>query len=182
MIKKKIGVLLITVMTVLSLSACSSKNKTSSDSQESSSLATTESTEAMAMQDIPQATDEMEETPVMDEEPEERPMTSVSKDIKEFAEKIQAAVAAEDLEALGDMSYYPLYVSLGEGEGDELESKEDLMALDSTKLFTKELKDAVAATDTSTLEVFRVGVIVGADDCIVFNAMDGKLMITSMYF
>lgn len=88
----------------------------------------------------------------------------------------------DEVEALADMSYYPLYVSFGEGEGEELESREDFMALDSSRIFTEELKDAVAATDISSLEVFRAGVIVGADDAIVFNEMDGKLMITSMYF
>lgn len=189
--KKKTGLILITAMAVFSLAACGMKEKGASAPQESGSAVSTESSEStenmassegMASQDIPQTTDDAEETPVMDELPEDRAMTSVSSDIKEFAENIQAAVAAEDMEALGDMSYYPLYVSFGEGEGEELESKEDFMALDSAKIFTKELKDAVAATDISTLEVFRAGVIVGSDDAIVFNEMSGKLMITSMYF
>lgn len=179
---KKTGVLLITVMTVLSLAACNGKEKEASIPQESSSAVSTETTENIIIMDNTQKTDDMEETPVMEELPEERSVTSTPGNIKEFAEKIQAAVKAEDMEALADMSYYPLYVSFGEGEGEELESREDFTALDSTKIFTKELKEAVAATDTSSLEVFRAGVIVGADDSIVFNEMDGKLMITSMYF
>lgn len=185
---KKNGVILITAMAVLSLAACGMKEKEAFGSQESSLVVSTENsessermknTESTSGQDIPQAT---EETEVMDEIPENRPMTSVSEDIQEFAEKIQAAVAAEDMEALGDMSYYPLFISFGEGEGEEVESKEDFMALDSTKIFTQELKDAVAGTDISSLQVFRAGVIVGSEDAIVFNEMDGRLMITSMYF
>lgn len=188
---KKYGVILITAMAVLSLAACGLKEGDASGSQESSLAVSTENlkgsestadSKSTADQDIPQTKDEMEETEVMDELPEDRPVTSASEDIQEFAEKIQAAVAAEDMEALADMSYYPLFVSFGEGEGEEVESKEDFMALDSTKIFTEELKDAVAGTDISGLQVFRAGVIVGAEDAIVFNEMDGRLMITSMYF
>lgn len=182
---KKYGVILITAMAVLSLAACGLKEGDASGSQESSLAVSTENlkgSESTADKDIPQTKDEMEETEVMDELPEDRPVTAASEDIQEFAEKIQIAVAAEDMEALADMSYYPLFVSFGEGEGEEVESKEDFMALDSTKIFTKELKDAVAGTDISGLQVFRAGVIVGAEDAIVFNEMDGRLMITSMYF
>lgn len=188
---KKYGVILITAMAVLSLAACGVKEGDASGSQESSLVVSTENSKgpentadskSTADQDIPQTTDEMDESPVMDELPEDRPMTSASEDIQEFAEKIQAAVAAEDMEALADMSYYPLFVSFGEGEGEEVESKEDFMALDSTKIFTKELKEAVAGTDISGLELFGVGVIIGSDSAIVFNEMDGRLMITSMSF
>lgn len=182
---------MISAMAVLSLAACGVKEKAASDLQESSSeiaaenLKSTESMEkagSSTSQDFPQITDEMEETSVMAELPEERSMTSVSGNIQEFAEKIQAAVAAEDMETLADMSYYPLFVSFGEGQGEEVESREDFMDLDSTKIFTKELKEAVAGTDISSLEVFRAGVIVGSEDAIVFNEMDGRLMITSMHF
>lgn len=186
--KKKTGAILITLIAVFSLAACGMKEKGASGLQESSSAVSTENTESIASledtasRDVPLATEDTEETYFADDLPEDRVITPVSKEIKEFAENIQAAVAAEDMEALGDMSYYPLFVSFGEGQGEEVESKEDFMALDSAKIFTKELKDAVAATDISTLEVFRAGVIVGSDDAIVFNKMDGKLMITSMYF
>lgn len=188
---KKYGVILITAMAVLSLAACGLKEGDVSGSQESSLGVSTENlkgsegtadSKSTADKDIPQTTDDMEETEVMDEIPEDRPATAASEEIQEFAEKIQAAVAAEDMEALGDMSYYPLFVSFGEGEGEEVESKEDFMALDSAKIFTEELKAAVAGTDISGLQVFRAGVIVGAEDAIVFNEMDGRLMITSMYF
>lgn len=188
---KKYGVILITAMAVLSLAACGLKEEDVSGSQESSLAVSTENlkgsestadSKSTAGQDVPQTTDDMEETEVMDEIPEDGPATVASEEIQKFAEKIQAAVAAEDMEALGDMSYYPLFVSFGEGEGEEVESKEDFMALDSAKIFTKELKAAVARTDISGLQVFRAGVIVGADDAIVFNEIDGSLMITSMYF
>lgn len=123
---KKAGVILITAMAILSLAACGVKEKADSDTQESGSVISAEnlkSTESMensgssTSQDFPQTTDEMEETSVMAELPEKRPMTSVSGDIQEFAEKIQAAVAAEDMETLANMNYYPLFVSFGEGWG-----------------------------------------------------------------
>ena len=40
-------------------------------------------------------------------------------EIKPFAEKVQKAVADKDMEALAGLCAYPVYVSLGEGQGEE---------------------------------------------------------------
>ena len=41
-------------------------------------------------------------------------------EIKPFAEKVQKAVADKDMEALAGLCAYPVYVSLGEGQGEEI--------------------------------------------------------------
>lgn len=101
-------------------------------------------------------------------------------EIGPFAEKVQKAVADKDIEALAGLCAYPVYVSMGEGEGEEIADEKAFVALDGSKLFTEGLLKEIADTDVNTLEQFGAGVIMGNENSIIFNKMDGKAGITAI--
>lgn len=101
-------------------------------------------------------------------------------EIKPFAEKVQKAVAKKDMEALEALCAYPLYVSLGEGQGNEIADKDAFMKLDADKIFTEAMLKEIADTDVDTLEQFGVGVIMGTENNIIFNNANGKPGITGI--
>lgn len=101
-------------------------------------------------------------------------------EIKPFAEKVQKAVASKDMEALADLCAYPVYVSLGEGEGEEVADKDAFMKLDADKLFTENMLKEIADTDTDTLEQFGAGVIMGNENNVIFNNVDGQAAVTGI--
>ena len=78
------------------------------------------------------------------------------------------------------MSSYPVYVSLEEGEGSEIESVDDFMAIGEDKLFTEKLMTQIADVNPEELEVFGAGVIMGEDVNITFNNVDGEPKITGI--
>ncbi|WP_302325549.1 hypothetical protein [Enterocloster lavalensis] len=103
-----------------------------------------------------------------------------AEEIKTFAGKVQKAVADKDIKALADLCAYPLYVSLSEGEGSEIDNKEAFIALDTAKLFTESMLKEIAETDPATLEQFGAGVIMGNENNIIFNNVDGQPSITGI--
>ncbi len=97
-------------------------------------------------------------------------------EIAEFAEKIQAAVADKDLEALAGLCSFPIAVN-----GEVVEDKEAFMALGEDVIFTEERCAVIAAVDISTLEETMAGVILGdAVPNIIFKSTDGQLGITGI--
>lgn len=86
-----------------------------------------------------------------------------------FALKIKKAVASSDLEGFADLCGYPVYISLESGDGRELESRDDLIALGSDTLFTQKMKDTIAAVQESQLDSYGAGVMMGENGAVVFN-------------
>ena len=103
-----------------------------------------------------------------------------AEEIKTFAGKVQKAVADKDIKALADLCAYPVYVSLSEGEGSEIDNTEAFIALDTAKLFTESMLKEIAETDPATLEQFGAGVIMGNENNIIFNNVDGQPSITGI--
>lgn len=101
-------------------------------------------------------------------------------EIKPFAEKVQKAVADKDMTALADLCAFPLYVSLGEGEGREIADRDSFMKLDADKLFTEGMSAEIADTDVNTLEQFGAGVIMGNENNVIFNNVDGQAAVTGI--
>ena len=101
-------------------------------------------------------------------------------EIKPFAEKVQKAVADKDMEALAGLCAYPVYVSLGEGQGEEIADEAAFLKMDADKIFTESLLKAIADTDVDTLEQFGAGVIMGGENSIIFNNVDGQAAITGI--
>ena len=101
-------------------------------------------------------------------------------EIKPFAEKVQKAVADKDMEALAGLCAYPVYVSLGEGQGEEIADEAAFFKMDADKIFTESLLKDIADTDVDTLEQFGAGVIMGGENSIIFNNVDGQAAITGI--
>ena len=101
-------------------------------------------------------------------------------EIKPFAEKVQKAVADKDMEALAGLCAYPVYVSLGEGQGEEIADEAAFLKVDAGQIFTESLLKEIADTDVDTLEQFGAGVIMGEENSIIFNNVDGQAAITGI--
>ena len=101
-------------------------------------------------------------------------------EIKPFAEKVQKAVADKDMEALAGLCAYPVYVSLGEGQGEEIADEAAFLKMDADKIFTESLLKEIADTAVDTLEQFGAGVIMGGENSIIFNNVDGQAAITGI--
>lgn len=97
-----------------------------------------------------------------------------------FALKIKKAVASSDLEGFADLCGYPVYISLESGDGCELETRDDLIALGSDTLFTQKMKDTIAAVQESQLDSYGAGVMMGENGAVVFNDVNGTMMITGI--
>lgn len=97
-------------------------------------------------------------------------------DTAAFAAQIQAAVEAEDMEALAKLCAFPLAVN-----GEVIESEEAFMALGTDIVFTEERCAVIGAVDVSALEETMAGVIMGdATPNIIFKSVDGALCITGI--
>ena len=101
-------------------------------------------------------------------------------EIKPFAEKVQKAVADKDMEALAGLCVYPVYVSLGEGQCEEIADESAFLKMDAGQIFTESLLKEIADTDVDTLEQFGAGVIMGEENSIIFNNVDGQAAITGI--
>ena len=97
-----------------------------------------------------------------------------------FAAKIQEAVSAEQLEALAALCGYPVFLSTSDGTGLEITTKADFLNLDPEQIFTEELKSAIASVNLDELELFGAGVILGDEHSIVFNKIEGELVVTGI--
>lgn len=100
--------------------------------------------------------------------------------ISDFANRIKDAVADSDLEGLAGLCGYPLYVSDASGEGREIESRDEFLALGPDAVFTDGMKKAIAAVDESELEEYGAGVMMGENGTIIFNNIDGQMVITAI--
>ncbi len=99
------------------------------------------------------------------------------------AEKIKEAVADKDIEALADLTAFPVYVGLDEGI--VVETSDDFIALGAEQVFTDELIASVTNADTSDLMPSKAGFFLSADDTspsITFGVVDGQLKISGINY
>lgn len=127
----------------------------------------------------------VQETESLSDEAELKDNFSVdSETAAEFARMVKEAVALKDLEALADLTAYPVYVGFSDG-AKTAESREDLMALGADKIFTEDLMDSVAGADEKDLPPGRAGFVLtkesGAAN-IVFGLRDGKLAVSGINY
>ena len=103
--------------------------------------------------------------------------------VVDFGEKIQEAVAAKDMEALADLTAYPLYVGFADG-GESVESREEFVALGAERIFTPELLEAVGNADPGSLSPSMAGFVLSADGRpnIVFSVVNGSLAIQGINY
>lgn len=101
-----------------------------------------------------------------------------------FGEKIQEAVAAKDMEALADLTAFPVYVGLPDTDG-VVETREDFLTLGAEQVLTDELVSSVEQADLSGQEPSMAGFVV-ADESgrpnIIFGVVEGKLAVTGINY
>lgn len=106
------------------------------------------------------------------------------KDAVAFADAIKEAVMQKDLEALADMTAFPLYVNFRDG-GKLIENREALIALGTDQIFTEGLVNSVSQSDEKKLSPSEAGFILtkenGAPN-IVFGLRDGKLAVVTINY
>lgn len=83
------------------------------------------------------------------------------KDIEAFAERIQEAVADRDMEALANLSAFPLNLETSDGEKMTFEDRDEFLKQNPDLIFGDDLMVAIAGVDTATLEVKADGVTMG---------------------
>ena len=101
-----------------------------------------------------------------------------------FGEKIQEAVAAKDMEALADLTAFPVYVGLPDTDG-VVETREDFLALGAEQVLTDELTASVAEAKLDGQQPSMAGFVVADESgrpSIIFGVVEGRLAITGINY
>lgn len=101
-----------------------------------------------------------------------------------FGSQIKEAVAAKDLEALAELTAFPVYVGIPDTDG-MVETKEDFLALGADQVITQELMDSVAAADETALEPSMAGFVLSNESGrpnIIFGVVEGSLAVTGINY
>lgn len=104
------------------------------------------------------------------------------KTAKEFAEKVKDATAKKDLDALAELTAFPVYVGLP--NVDVVETKEDFLKLGSENVFTEELLKSIEMADIENLQPRMAGFSIsdGGTANINFSVVDGVLAINGINY
>ena len=192
--KRKLAVLGTAIMAAAAITACSGKDaKTTTAAEVVTQADTTDGvTDGETEADTASDSETAAESPSSESASQEAALLEEAEDvshagaeleqseIKPFAEKVQKAVADKEMEALAGLCAYPVYVSLGEGQGEEIADEAAFLKMDADKIFTESLLKEIADTDVDTLEQFGAGVIMGGENSIIFNNVDGQAAITGI--
>lgn len=105
-----------------------------------------------------------------------------SKAAKEFAQKVQAAAAAKDLEALADLTAFPVYVGLP--DVGVVNTREDFLNLGAETVFTEALLQSVENADIGNFQPSMAGFSIsdGGAANINFGVTDGVLAINGINY
>ena len=100
----------------------------------------------------------------------------------EFAAQIKEAVAAKELDALAELTAFPVYVGLPDVGA--VETKEDFLALGADAVFTDELVTSVANADTENMKPSMAGFSIsdGGKANINFGVRDGVLAVSGINY
>ncbi len=103
--------------------------------------------------------------------------------VVEFGTKIKDAVAAKDLEALADLTSFPVYVGFTD-QSETPETREAFTALGADRIFTQELMDSVAGAELAGQQPSMAGFVAASGDGpnIIFGVVDGELAITGFNY
>lgn len=99
-----------------------------------------------------------------------------------FAQQIKEAVAAKDIEALADLTSFPVYVGFKDG-GMGVETREDFVALGADKIFTAELVEAAANSAKTEFPPSMAGFTLSDGlPGITFAVVNGELKIVGINY
>ena len=101
--------------------------------------------------------------------------------VTEFASEIQTAVGNKDMEALADLTAFPVYVEVV--DGGVVNTRDEFLKLDVNDIITEELMDAVENTDISQLSPSEAGFVMGeVQPNIIFGVVNGELAIQGVNY
>lgn len=105
-----------------------------------------------------------------------------SKAAAEFADKIKEAVAAKDLEALADLTAFPVYVDIE--NANEIKTRDEFIALGADVIFTEGLMNSVANADTENMQPSMAGFSIsdGGSANVNFGVRDGVLAVNGINY
>lgn len=196
--KRKLFAVLMTGIMVLGLMACGNE-RTADESVDGSEKGSVLGTQELVkdteeiVQDVAQEQQQQGETEVAETEKTDSSETDAeeyednfsvdSEAAAAFARKIKEAVANQDLEALADLTSYPVYVGFEDG-GVTVTSREELIALGDDKIFTSEMMESIENADEGGLSPSMAGFALYAEGGpnIIFGVVDGKLAISGMNY
>lgn len=100
-----------------------------------------------------------------------------------FADKIKVVMAAKDLEALADLTNFPMYAGFADG-GVGVETREAFIELGADRIFTDEMVTSIANADGSNLSPSMAGFSLteSGKPNVIFSVVNGKLAITGMNY
>lgn len=101
---------------------------------------------------------------------------------KEFAAKVKEITAKKDLEALAELTAFPVYVGLP--DVDVVETREDFLNLGAETVFTEKLMKSVETADIEHFEPSMAGFSIsdGGSSNINFGVVDGVLAINGINY
>ena len=101
---------------------------------------------------------------------------------KAFAQKVKDAAAEKDLEALAELTAFPVYVGLP--DVDVVETREDFLKLGADEVFTDDLLESIEKADIDDLQPSMAGFSVsdGRTANINFGVVDGVLAINGINY
>ena len=101
---------------------------------------------------------------------------------KAFAEKVKDATAQKDLDALAELTAFPVYVGLP--GVDVVETKEDFLKLGADAVFTDNLLESVEKADIDNFQPSMAGFSIsdGGTANINFGVADGVLAINGINY
>lgn len=179
-----------TTVETIDMSENTEQDETEATAQDETETAAPEEEEAAASEETAETPAE-QESDAEDSAPAEEGQTSGGLDnfdvdqeeVEAFAEKIKEAVAAQDLEALADLTSFPVYV--GVSENGVVETREDFLALGADTVITPELQEAVEGTDVTALSASMAGFTMmteGVSGSITFSMTADGLAITGINY
>ncbi|MGN0167502.1 MAG: hypothetical protein ACI4AB_05645 [Acetatifactor sp.] len=161
-----------------------------SQSEENSSKESEAETKETGGQEEASASSQEEASAASEEEKEEKYRVgnidnfSVSnKMAAEFGEEVKEVIAAKDLEAMADLTSFPLYMGFPDG-GVSVETREDFIALGEDRVFTQEFVDGMASADTGNLSASKAGFSLtdSGRPNVIFGVSNGKLRIVGVNY
>ena len=178
------GIYAVALVLMLALGGCGQKQAEKDTKVETTEVETTEA-ETTEVETTEAETTEAEEDSTQNVVSDGEANFSVDSEmVTEFAQKVQLLVASEDLEGLADVTAYPVYIGFAE-DGQVIESKEELIALGTDKIFTPELKNMIAGVDVKNLSASMAGFVMSDDSGkpnITFSMTDGALKIVGINY
>ena len=179
--RKNVAVMFLSfVLTGVALMGCGESQQPRQDTQQDISTSISEETEQDSVAEKVE-TDETEKTTQTWEGYEDN-FAVDRKAAKEFAEKVKDVTAQKDLEALAELTSFPVYVGLP--DVDVVETKEDFLNLGAGAVFTDELLKSIEMADIENFQPSMAGFSIsdGSTANIIFGVVDGVLAVNGINY